>query len=701
MGNKKLIVDSVPLEIESDKHIAGLVNICLVGLLMVGLLVLPLFIMRIGKIGWNFGSITHIIILVAGGIFILFRKHIPLTTRAIGLLGISFLSAFSALLTYGIVGSGFFGMGMMSSIIAATALGRTPAFIMLGLTSGSFLWVLFSVFSGDLVLGANIAVYVQTKTAWFMALSGFILPIIMLILGINEMHLLLKEFIKGKIKSSQEIEEKNVFLESLFASSDSFFIVIDEALKILQCNVACLKATGYSNDEVIGKNFVSLFFLEEEYTKVSEEFSKNTIRNREDIWQTKDARILTINWNNSLIKSSDKNKQLWLVSGIDVSGQKLLEKKISHSEKMQSIGQLAGGVAHDFNNMLAGIVLSAELLGLHHEDEASKKYVAAIMKASKQASQLTSKLLNFSRRDSGVSELLDLNTLVTDSANLINLGITKNVKIKTELNEMPIIIRGNSSQIVNAILNLGINARDAMTNGGTITISSNLKKLEDDLFLGFEDDIEPGYYAEVVVADSGEGIAKENLDKIFEPFFTTKEMGKGTGLGLASVYGTVKNHKGTVRVYSEVGEGTVFRLYFPCEMNIKKDEKAKASFTVDTRSLSILLVDDDENIREATANLLVIFKNRVTVVENGKKALDLLANNSDFDLVILDWIMPIMGGKETIGIIQEKYPNISVLLVSGFAPDLESIQQDIDSGKVKFLSKPYAKEELLKIIAEI
>ena len=677
-----------------------LVNLCLIALLAVGVLVLPLFIYRIGEIGWTIGSYVHMFILLSGSVFIIFRKRFSLVIRAVGLLGFALVSAFSSLFSYGIVGSGFFGMGMLACIIAAITLGRLFGLIMLFISTGVFVGVMLGYWSGSLKLGVDLVQYVQSKTAWIMSLQAFVIPVLMLVFGIEEMHALLRGFIAGKIKSGAEIEVKNRFLESFFSSTNSLFIVIDPDLRIVNCNNACLVATGYSEEDVEGKVFAELFFEKDAQNAVRDIFKEYGKSNHETEWKTKQNKKIIVNWNNDPVFRKDGELDFWLISGIDVSDRTILQKKINHSEKMKSIGQLAGGIAHDFNNMLMGVMASAELLTMNGLDEESGNLVKNIISASQKAAGLTKKLLSFSRDESGMITVIDLNRVIGDAIKLIDLASVKNITIEHKTTDEPVLVRGDSPEILNAILNLGINARDAMPEGGTITISCKPVEIKDKFVLDSAGAISSGTYAEISIEDTGTGIPAEHLENIFEPFFTTKEEGKGTGLGLASVYSTVIRHKGDIRVYSEQGHGTVFRIYLPCAVEPPTEENLSPRITTTIRPLSILLVDDNGDIREAVGRLLESFGHTVTTAGNGHAAMEIFKGSQEFDLVLLDWIMPVMDGKDTLVEIRKLSADVPVILMSGFAPDLTSLQDDFEAGRTSFLSKPFQKAQILQAIAD-
>jgi nitrogen-specific signal transduction histidine kinase/CheY-like chemotaxis protein len=381
-----------------------------------------------------------------------------------------------------------------------------------------------------------------------------------------------------------------------------------------------------------------------------------------------------------------------------------LEKKFIQAQKMESIGKLAGGVAHDFNNFLTGIIGSAEMLKLtanSNDNPDNNEYLDTILTAGNKASSLVKQLLNFSRLESGPTEIINIETIIDDTTALLKRSIKQQILLEKQISDSDIFIRGENAQIVNALLNLGINARDSIENNGKITISARKVHLKPSDFP--EDEISYGFYARIDVNDTGSGIPKHLIDKIFDPFFTTKEQGKGTGLGLSSVYGTIKRHKGIIKVYSEPGIGTTFSLFIPLtEVDPKHPKKIMNSIIKNMNPCNILLVDDEEVIRKNTAKLLRDFSHSVITAENGLDALGIIRNTDNkFDIVILDWIMPKMNGDETLRIIRSLYPDLKVLVSSGFGTDKKLLESAAAYSKVFFLAKPYTPEEILEVISEM
>ncbi|MBE7558122.1 PAS domain S-box protein [bacterium] len=310
-----------------------------------------------------------------------------------------------------------------------------------------------------------------------------------------------------------------------------------------------------------------------------------------------------------------------LAVGRDITERKRLEAQLLHSQKMEAIGQLAGGIAHDFNNLLTGILGYANVSPEAQPDTLAFEAAKTIEKAGERAAELTRQLLGFARRGKYMSVPVDLHEVVREVVNLLGRTLDKNIAIIQRLSADISLVQGDPNQLEQAILNLAVNARDAMPEGGELSLETHVARLDEDFcrrYLG----VEPGPYLVVCVGDTGVGIPREIQDRIFEPFFTTKEQGKGTGMGLAMVYGIVRNHGGAIRVYSEVGRGSVFKVYLPLLEKPREAPVTPAGDAPRRGSGRILLVDDDEVVRKVGADMLRSLGYDVTPVCGGREAVE-------------------------------------------------------------------------------
>jgi PAS domain S-box-containing protein len=385
----------------------------------------------------------------------------------------------------------------------------------------------------------------------------------------------------------------------------------------------------------------------------------------------------------------------------DISEEYKLQEQLNHKSKMDAIGQLAEGMAHDFNNVLSGIIIASQLLQEpdRHLDESGREYVEMILQASERATDLIKKLMAFGRKDNKMFSSIDIHTIIDETIALLNRTIDKKIKISVLKKAELSIVVGDDSALENSLLNLAINASHAMVDGGELRIETRNITLDKNYCDSSPFELSEGYYIEIEVRDTGSGIDPKNIEKIFEPFFTTKEQGIGTGLGLASVHETIQNHFGAVFVNSELGIGTVFHLYLPCsEKTITVKNYNEIPFQ---GSGQILLVDDEDLIRLTGKHLLEGMGFSVLLAENGLEALEIFERaSSEIDLIIMDGMMPIMNGTKAFYKMREIDKNCKVILSSGFINE-EDLNELKESGLSGFIQKPFRKNEFSKLLSEV
>ncbi len=385
----------------------------------------------------------------------------------------------------------------------------------------------------------------------------------------------------------------------------------------------------------------------------------------------------------------------------DVTKEALLQKQLLQAQKMEALGTLAGGVAHDFNNILTVVMGFAELL-LAEKDHEHPEYsdLEKIFHSATRGADLVQRLLVFSRKSEPNPAPMNLNKQILQIEKLLLRTIPKMIDIKLELSANLPDINADMSQIEQVLMNLAINARDAMPANGTLTISTKAVTIDED-YCRLHLESTPGDHVLLQVSDIGDGMDTNTMERMFEPFFTTKEIGRGTGLGLAIVYGIVKQHNGHIAVHSEVGKGTTFSVYFPAiEAEAEMDAETTAvmpAFGTET----VLLVDDEQFVRELGARILT--KHGYTVLQaiNGREAIDLFKKEtSKISLVILDLIMPEMGGTECLKELLKIDPHLDVLIASGYSAEA-SMEETIRMGAKGFVGKPFRAVELLQNIRNV
>ena len=379
----------------------------------------------------------------------------------------------------------------------------------------------------------------------------------------------------------------------------------------------------------------------------------------------------------------------------------VLQEKLRQSEKLQAVGQLAGGIAHDFNNILQAILGFGELaLGHVRHDDLLKGHIEQIMRSGKNAVVLVGQLLAFSRQQVLKMEDLSLNEVVENLVKMIQRLLGEHIVLEVVPGPNLGVVRADRGQLGQILTNLCVNARDAMPDGGTITIETQNIQVDEE-FSAAHDGIQAGRYILLTITDTGHGMDAQTLAQVFEPFFTTKEVGKGTGLGLSTVYGLVKQHNGTIDVYSELGKGTMFKIYLPVIARTATSICIESKGPVPGGNETILLAEDAEAVRTVCEEMLEEAGYTVISVENGEAALQVLENRSEeIDLALLDVIMPKLGGRVVYDRIQESYPHIHVLFASGYSINAVHTNFILHEG-LELIQKPYRRTDLLRKIRDI
>ncbi|MBI4683652.1 MAG: response regulator [Nitrospirae bacterium] len=393
-----------------------------------------------------------------------------------------------------------------------------------------------------------------------------------------------------------------------------------------------------------------------------------------------------------------------IISGMvmDITEHKKLEAKLIHAQKMETVGTLAGGVAHDFNNILTAIIGYGNLLKMKMKnDDPLLHFTEQILSSSERAANLVRNLLAFSRKQITNPRPLNINEIVNRVENLLRRIIGEDIELKITLTDEDLTVIVDSGQIEQVLMNLATNARDAMPNGGTLTICTELTK-PDEEFITVNNHEKAWRYALISVSDTGIGMDKDTKDKIFEPFFTTKEVGKGTGLGLSIVYGIVQQHDGFIDYYSELGKGTTFKIYLPV-IKLKDTVQTKSAEITEVKggTETILLAEDEEKVRTIAKTVLEEAGYKVIEALDGEDAINKFIENKDkVQFLLFDIIMPKMSGRTAFEKIKEIRPDIKVLFVSGYSADFIHEKEILEQG-LNFMSKPITPTALLTRVREV
>ncbi|KAF0146301.1 MAG: integral membrane sensor hybrid histidine kinase [Nitrospirae bacterium] len=380
---------------------------------------------------------------------------------------------------------------------------------------------------------------------------------------------------------------------------------------------------------------------------------------------------------------------------------RLLEEQLRHSQKMETVGTLTGGIAHDFNNILTTIMNCGNILELKMgKNEPLRTYVSQILAASERAANLTNGLLSFSRKQIIKPRPVRLNDIVIKVEKLLHLIIGENIKLKTMLAGEDLTVIADSGQIEQVLINLCTNARDAMPEGGKLTIKTELAELDPE-FRKTHSYGKPGLYAVVSVTDTGAGMDEKTRERIFEPFFTTKDVGKGTGLGLSIAYGIIRQHNGYINCESETGKGTTFRAYLPLTESLCEETGSAAGIAMLRGSETVLVAEDDSDVREVTRDILEEFGYKVIEATDGEDAVNKFIENEDrIGFLLFDVKMPKKNGKEAFDEIKKIRPDIKALLLSGYADDVIDKERLHEDG-INLMTKPVPPAELLQKIREL
>jgi PAS domain S-box-containing protein len=491
----------------------------------------------------------------------------------------------------------------------------------------------------------------------------------------------------------------------LFENANDMMYIHDLKGNFTSTNLMTGRLTGYSNEEVLTMNITQI--IAPEYV----EFARKNLaqkllqRSESSIYELeimgKDGHRLPVEVSTRLIYEGDRPVA---VQGIvrDLSERSRLEDQLRQSQKMESVGRLAGGIAHDFNNLLTAIIGYSQMAMRHlAPDSPANKDMKEVEKAGKRAAELTGQLLAFSRKQALQPRIVDLNQIVSNIERMLHRVIGEGIELSTKLSPDLGPVKADPGQIEQIIMNLAVNARDAMAQAGKLTIETANVEL-DETYTQAHLAVTPGPYVMLAFSDTGIGMNKETQARIFEPFFTTKDSGKGTGLGLSTVYGIVKQSGGNLWVYSEKGKGTTFKIYLPRVEESAGAEESEAP-TVDSFSGTgtILLVEDDLTVRQLTRQILEI--NGYTILEATSTA-DALRiceqHEGKIHLIITDVIMPDMSGREMARQIRQLGNNVKVLYMSGYT-DNSIVHHGILDADTPFLQKPFTSDSLTRKVREI
>ena len=503
-------------------------------------------------------------------------------------------------------------------------------------------------------------------------------------------------------RTAEQLGEYRSRLASIIDSSEDAILSKDLNGMITSWNRGAENIYGYTAEEIVGKH-ISLLTPADRPDEISEILEKiergESTEHYESVRVTKDGRHLNVSISVSPLHDAAGNIIGASAIARDISTQKRAEGQLRQAQKMEAIGRLAGGVAHDFNNVLAIINACREFLRDRIDPAADTSvYVDNIRKATERGALLTKQLLAFSRTSAVQPRLLDLNERLKDISKLLRPLMGDDVEILVTSKSPTAIVEADPGQLDQIVINLAVNARDAMPRGGKFILETGTVRFDETL--DRHQTMPAGKYVQLAVSDSGVGMDEATISRIFEPFFTTKEVGKGTGLGLATVYGIVKQSAGHIRVYSEPGHGTTFKIYLP-----NADHKVGTGPSIEAETVSpqregttILLVEDDEIMRSLTRQLLQEHGYKVFEANDGKSALEWVQSyRGAIDLLLTDVVMRRMSGPELVERLNASHPTLKVVYMSGYTGELMA-ERDVLKRGITLLEKPFTRTALLNTI---
>jgi PAS domain S-box-containing protein len=480
-------------------------------------------------------------------------------------------------------------------------------------------------------------------------------------------------------------------------------VITDVEGTIEYVNPAFTKVTGYEHEEAIGRNPSILKSGEQDvsfYRDMWEQLNSGHVWRGRFVNRRKDGELYTEEATITPVRDADGNVVNFVAVKRDITDELKRERQFQQVERIEAVGQLAGGVAHDFNNLLTGIMNYVDLcLDRVSGDATLSGYLAQLKVDAERSANLTKQLLAFARRQEISPEVLDLNEVVSGTLDLLRRLIGEDIRLRWLPNPEPVPVRVDPSQLDQVLVNLIINARDAIGGVGTIVVSTKCRTIAD-TDRPFSPDARPGEWVVLAVADDGEGMSPDTMANIFEPFFTTKAASEGTGLGLSTVYGIVKQNLGFIDVSSELGEGTVFSIHLPrvsgaaAELQHPRETAERSDRVVQGGGETILVVEDERSIRTTCRAFLEKLGYKVLVASDPTEALRLVGGYEDvLHLVITDVVMPGMNGAQLAGKLREQRPGLACIFMSGYTDDIIA-NRGVLEHDTEFLGKPFTREDL-------
>ncbi len=527
----------------------------------------------------------------------------------------------------------------------------------------------------------------------------------------QEISLRGRRVIYGTFRDITKRKNAEAFIRNILETIEEGFIVIDRDYQIISANKAYCAQVGMSHDEILGRKCHEVSHAsprpcfegdnKDHVCAVKRTFETGGPHAEIHVHRNSKGEPLNVETKSFPLRDASGAVTAAIEIINNITEKKKLEEQLLHSQKMEAVGLLAGGVAHDFNNILSAIIGYGSLIQVRTGSDAQlSHYTTEVLAAANRAANLTKSLLAFSRKQIIDPKPLVLNDVIGNIEKLLLRIIGEDIEFKTSYAEEKLTVMADRGQMEQVLLNLATNARDAMPEGGALTIRTKSMNI-DDAFLRLHGYGNPGPYAVITVTDTGIGMERHTRERIFEPFFTTKETGKGTGLGLSIVYGIVKQNNGYIDCISEPGKGARFNIYLPLILSPADTIEPAAVMPAKKGSETILMAEDDEYLRRLNRAVLEEYGYRVIVARDGEEAVRLFRDNKDdIRLLVLDVIMPRKNGKDAYDEIKKMAPEVMVLFTSGYTADFVGTKGVMEPGRF-FLPKPASPTTLLLKIREV
>jgi PAS domain S-box-containing protein len=520
-------------------------------------------------------------------------------------------------------------------------------------------------------------------------------------------EIVLAHDVTERVRAEHALAAEKNRAQLYFDVAGVILLVIDAGQRVTRVNRKGCQVLGYAEEDILGKNWFDHFLPAAMRDPMKSVFARivagelESFEYYENPVVTRDGDERMIAWHNTLLRDAAGRVVAALSSGEDVTERSILEEQLRQAQKMEAVGQLAGGVAHDFNNILTAIMGYGSLLRMNMgDDDGLRSHVDQILTSAERAASLTQGLLAFSRKHVIDPKPVDVNGVIRRVEKLLARLIGEDIELTIDLADEALTVMADQSQLEQVLMNLATNARDAMPDGGRLTVRSARVVLDEE-FMRRHQYSPSGPCAVVCVADTGQGMEDRTAKRVFEPFFTTKEQGKGTGLGLSIAYGIITQHQGHITVASEPGQGTEFRFYLPLVGAAAEEDERPEPAALPGGTETILVAEDSEAVRSFITLLLRGAGYSVISAENGEEALQKFQENSDrVRLLLLDVIMPRKNGKEVYAEVRKTAPGLRALFMSGYTADIVHRKGILEEG-LHYVAKPVSPRDLLRKVREV